>query len=324
LNHPTIDGLRVILDELSSKYAAIRKRCAWILATGLQNNPKFQSICLELGITKLLYNALQQELEKKEDLESAGKIVYAISSLLDHNRKAQQEFWTLGGVKLISAVLRISPHELSLWNSQADNLPFSSQSPAESTSSERTPTPQSTDAPKEEKKAEEEEEKPKNIVASIEIVDMCDKIQQRAAVVRSTEHQKEDAVSLWHRLTLKIVFFLYKMMEESEPFKLAFAKEDGSSTVLATLIHLLQREDTSLDLQEKILMAIRAMSNCPSNAKMQEYILNILSSNQQLHQALLQLQQKLLKEKDSETHSELLQTVNHLLEHIYPQQQQKQ
>lgn len=299
LHHPTVNGLVPVLDGLKSPHAGIRWRCAWVLATMLQNNPKSQEHVLSCQGLSRFIEALKWEVapENAGDLEVLGKLIYAISGLLTYQTKSQKEFWSLGGFSSLVSILNIDSTRLEAFRKNKEPI----ESPSGKLAAE----------PKEETLKELEKED-KNIVATIEVVDEEEKVRDVALRIRKQKQEKEEITleevhKLWVRLSSKVVFLLYKMMVQSEQFKLAFIK-DQQSEVLTSLLHLLEHQE-DLDLKDKILIALDTIASS-TNHTVQNYILSALKQPQ------FALIEKLIAQKNKFSASENLEDYDGLLNKI--------
>jgi len=255
LHHPTINGLAPMLQGLSSPFSTLRQRCAFVLATALQNNPTIQQLAMDLNATQIMVQSLKNEIEFSEpDLEVINKLIAAISSLISHNPKAQMEFWQLGGFQLLLRIFSITPNRLP-----SDIVKATDQQsiPSIDEDEKTEPLPSSEG---------------KNIIATIDVVDVEDRIRDRAKNIFKLKQLKPvDRYSEWIKLARKVVFVFYKIMLENDTFKLAFAKEQS---IVQTLINLLETQ-MDPELREKLLLAFNTMLQA-SNQTVQDYIVKQL------------------------------------------------
>lgn len=259
--HPTINGLVAVLNGLKSPNEGIRWRCAWILATMLQNNPKCQEeIISKHGLQKLL-EALNWEISPSNqgDLQVLGKLVYAISGLLTYQTQVQKEFWSLGGFSSLVSILKLCKDDLQRFQTKKELIEKPSGV-----------LPQ---------RARDETNEGK---ADFEIVDMDEKVQGLAETIRNQKQQKkemseEEAHDSWVNICGKIAFVLFKIMSAGEQFKLAFIK-DKNGEILRTLLHILEQEE-NLDLKDKVLLAIETMASSEKET-MQKYVVGVLKDPQ--------------------------------------------
>jgi len=298
MKHPTVDGLVPIVDGLRNENEEIRMRCAWILATALQNNPEFQQDMMALDGMHRLLESLSLELIKKSDLETVGKIVYAISSLLHLNPKAQEDFLSSHGFEYISQIVRMSPEEI---------LQFKTHSPLHAV---ETGEPQ-TIKTEEEATAQENrtEEVPRNIIAHIEVVDVDEKIKAKEDYYKKVGVKKEAPFDLWLRLVNKIVFMMFKLMIDNDDYKVFFAKH---KELTDTMLHLLETTE-DIHLKEKILQNIRTMLS-PVDSNKQPEILNLLRSYSSLKTILDNQKAQLEKNPDTGMKEILTQLIHEIQE----------
>ncbi|EPX71231.1 hsp70-like protein [Schizosaccharomyces octosporus yFS286] len=70
-----------LLKQLENPEPSLRKLCAWVIATAVQNNPRSQNDLIENDGLNKLFTSLQKE----DSDEAKSKILYAITSELKHN-----------------------------------------------------------------------------------------------------------------------------------------------------------------------------------------------------------------------------------------------
>jgi len=263
LHHTTVNGLIPVLESLKSNFLGIRWRAAWVLATMMHNNPQSQEKILECNGLVRLFDALSWELNNSKDLNVISKLVYAISGILTYQPKVQKEFWSMGGFSLLISILNFN---------DLDNL-RNIREPVQGSSGKFINENISSNI--EENKLSES----KNVVAAIQLVDEEDKIRDVALKIRKEKEDKEElsmeeVQKLHTQICIKILFLLYKVMIESEQFKLAFAKNNDGE-VIKTLMALLDRPHSSLELTDKIIMAFETMSSS-NNVTMKKYVIDLL------------------------------------------------
>lgn len=90
-----------IIEQLEAKEAGVRKGCAWVCGTAVQNNPEAQKALMENGGLKPLLNLLQDE-----DKMVRNKAQYAISGFLKHHKEGVEAFKALDGFEVLHSILK--------------------------------------------------------------------------------------------------------------------------------------------------------------------------------------------------------------------------
>lgn len=304
LPHPSVNGLTPILQGIkTNEKAVLRMRCAWVIATAIANNPKLQQLVLDLEGTKLIVESLKLEVEDKSrgSLEVVSKLVAIISSLLQHNARAQKEFWQLGGFRILFHFLKMEPNDLDAQKEQ-EKVEEMEEKDVHEIEEEKSS----------EKKSEEER---KNIVATFDIVEVKERVSKRAQQLkRWNKNKKQDKLTEWMKLIRKIIFIMARLMGEVEQFKLAFAKEQDGAAV-DILLNLLHNYLNDGELVEKIGDAFQGMLTA-SNATLQNYITGLLRAKnlkEHLEQVVSSLQSKIDSKDESYDHSYALAMYSDIL-----------
>ncbi|XP_002167910.2 hsp70-binding protein 1 isoform X1 [Hydra vulgaris] len=105
-----LGGLNACLIFLTSSYSSIQWRVADLIANAVQNNVK----CQETVLSKNGLQTLIQVLEESETDIVKVKCLYAISSLIGGNNRAECLFIDLDGVSLVSSLLKSEVQKIRL------------------------------------------------------------------------------------------------------------------------------------------------------------------------------------------------------------------
>jgi len=235
---PSVNVLPPLLDGLRSPYEGIRWRSAWVLGTIVQNNPEAQKKALENQGLQVLLEAIKWELKEGKSLKVLNKLVYALSGLLSSQLQAQKELWELGGFSLLASILHTNPQQFVIAREPSEKpsglLPPLEKQKAPTTSQEGVI------------QVEDEEDR---------VRDIADRIRKEKE--QGAKEFQEVQYARWIRLTTKVIFVFFKLLSESDEFKLRFIGENNGQ-VLKTLIVLLDRQD-ELEMKDKILSCFEAL-----------------------------------------------------------------
>jgi len=256
LHHSSVNALVPILNALErneanmerfqSHFKEVRMRCAWILATALQNNPKLKQQVMELHGIDIMLNALKDEVEAflnttnidnsnnnnnnhnayLGSLETLSKILYAISSLLTANKIGQKIFVQTGGFAVLNSMLLVDKKQLLEYKQRT--LQHKQQSNSDK-----------NEVDLDYEYAKNQPEVDPNVMV---IEDIEEKVKSKAKLWRDMKEQHKlttadttddvDPELSWLRITRRIVFLLKKLVIESAPLKLALVT-DQSNIILS-------------------------------------------------------------------------------------------
>lgn len=90
-----------IITQLEAEEASVRKGCAWVCGTAVQNNPEAQKALMDNGGLKPLLRLLQDE-----DKLVRNKAQYAISGFLKHHKEGVEAFKELNGFEILHDILK--------------------------------------------------------------------------------------------------------------------------------------------------------------------------------------------------------------------------
>lgn len=250
------------------------------------------------------------------DLDCLAKLVFALSALTRQNPQAQKEIWKLGAFKLFGRILNLSREQLRQSVIADDDTTHDTISTEDDPSSKPAPSSQ-------------EEEENKRIIASIDITEIEDKVKARAQELKkestsnsSNQNSGSDPYILWQRLSRKIVFFLHRLMTESQQFKLVLLK-DQDMRFLPSLAKLLETGE-DLELKEEVVKTLQILLLPPesqdsssSSAKTQAYLLEEIKNqgiSSILHEQLVILRAELeTHHKDNQHYQRLIHLTDELL-----------
>jgi len=303
------DSLCKSASSSTQRLAGIRMRCAWVLATALQNNPKVQKEVMELNGLNILLQALRIEAERVKthhedaDLEVLSKVIYALSGLLNGppNKEGQRLFWIYRGFSILNGVLKMDPNEF--LESSEQQIPKADKAEEEMT--EESPQ-------KEDSNVQDSVQQDPNTIV---IVDIEEKVKEKAEARKkqfSNNHPnaREDRRLTWMRIVRRIVFFYWKLIVENEAFKLLVISGNSSEKEVGevnnsnnadhdtfeTLIELLSKFN-DFDLTEKILMFFEEIfiDNEKQNTSIRKYTKEKLKNQIPLLKRALEVRLESLK-----------------------------
>lgn len=90
-----------IIAQLDAEAPSVRKGCAWVCGTAVQNNPEAQKALMENGGLEPLLRLLQDD-----DKLVRNKAQYAISGFLKHHKEGVEAFKALDGFKILHSLLK--------------------------------------------------------------------------------------------------------------------------------------------------------------------------------------------------------------------------
>lgn len=259
LHHETVNGLMPVIESLKSQYPGIRMRAAWVLATCVANNPKFQKTFVDCGGLEATVDALKHE----DQMGALSKIVYVVSGLLDHNTDILVKFRKLGGFEQLVRVISLGEEEVDQFQ-QLHAQQFAEE----------------LDNMKEVQLAPEDLDLP--VDPEIPVLETVEEsVRKKAYALQQIKKQGvvEDAREQWSRSVHKIVFLFLKLARENEELKLAYIK-DGNGLVFNAILSLLQRDTFSADLvlKERLLQLVLLLLTS-RNPTMENYILDIVNKS---------------------------------------------
>jgi hypothetical protein len=333
LHHSSVNALVPILNALErnednmerfgSHFKDVRMRCAWILATALQNNPKLKQQVMELNGIVILVNALKDEvtafltsstnsntLDNNNNnvyigsLETLSKILYAISSLLTANKVGQKIFVQSGGFKVLNSILSVEKQQLLEYKQRVW------------LNKQKTDSDKKNEVDLDYEYAKNQPPVDPNVMV---LEDIEEKVKAKAKLWRDMkEHNKtttadsieeNDPEVSWLRIARRIVFLLRKLIIESSPLKLALVTDQ--SNIILSLIRLLQTPDN--ELQESIIQLFHTLVTGEMHQLATGKLKELYGA--QLREALLQYKQS-LKTVSNDEDINLPQLVNDILSHL--------
>lgn len=98
-----LGGLIPILDLMNHESEDIRVISAWIISTGVQNNPRFQSLLLEQGGVSRFLQRLTSESSEQVKI----KLISCISGLVRDCPQSEEEFYSQNGLDTILEQLKL-------------------------------------------------------------------------------------------------------------------------------------------------------------------------------------------------------------------------
>eukprot|EP01119_Soliformovum_irregulare_P001009 TRINITY_DN10756_c0_g1_i2.p1 TRINITY_DN10756_c0_g1~~TRINITY_DN10756_c0_g1_i2.p1 ORF type:complete len:399 (+),score=115.32 TRINITY_DN10756_c0_g1_i2:39-1235(+) len=286
LHHTTINGFLPILEDLKSERPSIRLRCAWITGTILQHNPVSQKYFMEQNGQNRLLDALRWELDpqNKGDLDVVGKIVLALSALIENNPSALKELYQSGLFSVVMKILDLTPDDIAKFeeNAKAEDAFLKQELQKKNEeSSIATEEPNS--------KQNDDRIVPESSIAAhiqVEDFDSTLKLKTQEIVQDAADTEREPQSKLWTRAFQKTIFFFRKVMVESDTFKLALAKE-GDGEFFKKCAAFLRAHPTEYDLIDKTLNAIDLMLQAPD--RIQQYIHDAAKKSPELKECIAHL-----------------------------------
>ena len=229
------------------------------------------------------------------------------TAFVDNNPKLQKEFWQIGGFHLPLHALQLHIQDYS-----HNPIPLSAEQIKQAELA-KLESEKEMERLAESEKSNKALAEGKNIVATIDIVDVKDQSrteQETKGFLKFREsrfvtlyfcvltccQKLEGTPELWLRLARKVCFFFNKLMADTEQFRLAFAKD---TEILGAFLNLLSSQSNTntnfengkedAQLKELLLKCLQTMTTS-DNKTMQNYITGILKAStapQILHQQKL-------------------------------------